>query len=301
MVNTPKKNFSPLPAGKFGKSDNPATLKRHRTNAGKGGIESERIRALQALRTLRSKKKAKAAASKDTVSMTQQEREKWIEDYVERETAVARRRVEEADAAWELEKERLAAEALDGASTASKSKTTFAEMLKGIDDSIDDIATSDEDDEDDEDEDEEEDDIEGEIKADGTMDISDGPAGVVEERAQKRIDTFREMCKQIDEVTRPGWEAAENYFRERDKKYNCGIYGSMAAETPISECASHSEDTKQIEQSEFTVLPTRQKRIVSITTVGKLEERPRKRSKSAGMVGGLPSIIIWFGDRILIR
>ena len=102
---------------------------------------------------------------------------------------------------------------------------------------------------------------------------------------------------QIDEVTRPGWEAAANFFRERDRKYNYGLYGSKSATKSRSMSSSHSDRG----WSELTVLPTQQKRVSSVMTDNQLEERQRKRSKSASglMVGGFHSIIIWFG--ILIR
>jgi hypothetical protein len=50
MVNAPKKNFSSLPGGKYGKSTNQSTHRRHQANGGKIGLEAERVRALGALR-----------------------------------------------------------------------------------------------------------------------------------------------------------------------------------------------------------------------------------------------------------
>jgi len=52
MVNTPKKNFSPLPVGKYSKSTQKATLQHHRVNQGKSSFEAEHIHALGALRSL---------------------------------------------------------------------------------------------------------------------------------------------------------------------------------------------------------------------------------------------------------
>ena len=99
MVNAPKKNFSPLPAGKYGKSKKRSTQRRHQANEGKSGLVAERIRALGALRSLRSKKKLAAEKRRETHFLSNEEKEKWIEDYVERETAGARKRVEDAEAA----------------------------------------------------------------------------------------------------------------------------------------------------------------------------------------------------------
>jgi len=48
---------------------------------------------------MRSKKKVAAERRQETNFLNNKEKEKWIEDYVERETAVARKRVEDAETA----------------------------------------------------------------------------------------------------------------------------------------------------------------------------------------------------------
>jgi hypothetical protein len=48
---------------------------------------------------LRSKKKLAAEKQQETHFLSNEEKEKWIEDFVERETAGARKRVEDAEAA----------------------------------------------------------------------------------------------------------------------------------------------------------------------------------------------------------
>jgi len=93
MVNAPKKNLTPLPAGKYGKLTKHSTRRHRQANKGKSGLEAERLRALGALRSLRSKKKLAAEKRRETHFLCNEEREKWIEDYVEQETAVARKRV----------------------------------------------------------------------------------------------------------------------------------------------------------------------------------------------------------------
>jgi len=103
MVNAPKKNFSPLPAGRYGKSKKRSTRQRHQANEGKSGLVAERIRALGALCSLRSKKKLAAEKRRETHFLSNEEREEWIEEYVERETSGARKRVEDAEAAVQQE------------------------------------------------------------------------------------------------------------------------------------------------------------------------------------------------------
>jgi len=89
MVNAPKTNFSPLSAGRYGKSTQRSTQRRHHAKEGKSGLEAARVRALGALRRLRSKKKLAAETRRETHFLSNEEKEKWIEDYVERETAGA--------------------------------------------------------------------------------------------------------------------------------------------------------------------------------------------------------------------
>ena len=97
MVNAPKENFLPLLAGKYGLSTKCSTRLCHLVNEGKSGLEAERVRALGALRSLRSKQKLAAAERWVIHFLRNQEKEKWIEDYVERQTAVARKWVEDPD------------------------------------------------------------------------------------------------------------------------------------------------------------------------------------------------------------
>ena len=99
MVNAPKKNFSPLPAGRYGKSTKRSTQRRHQANEGKIGLEEEeRVRALGALRNLRSRKKLAAEKRRETHILSNEEKEKWIQDYYERETAGVGERVEDTEA-----------------------------------------------------------------------------------------------------------------------------------------------------------------------------------------------------------
>jgi len=84
------------------------------------------------------------------------EEEKWIEDYVDRETAVARKRRRDSETAiieeWEhmrnVEKARL---------TTTQPQTTFEEMLNAIGDSLSDLASFQDEDDGEQENDEEED------------------------------------------------------------------------------------------------------------------------------------------------
>jgi len=105
-------------------------------------LEAETVPALGALGSLKSKKKLSAEKRRKTHCSSNEEKVKWIEDCVDRETAVARKRVQDAEAASMQEQEDM--RNVDNAwSTTSKPETTFGEMLNTIGDSLSDLPHSD--------------------------------------------------------------------------------------------------------------------------------------------------------------
>jgi len=215
MVNAPKKNLSPLPAGKYGKTTKHFTRRRHHVNTGKSGLEAERVRALGALRSLQSKKWLAAEKRQETQFLCNEEREKWIEDYVERETAVARKRVQDAQTAMMQEQEHMV-NVEKGRSTTTKPEITFEEMLNAIVESLSDLASS-EDEEDGEDEDDDEEDT-----GHGKLSDDDEPGwvmGTISTTVQQRMESFRQKQLRLDELTQPGWGDAADYFHERDMEH----------------------------------------------------------------------------------
>jgi len=99
MVNTPKRNILPLPADKFGKPTKPSTEWRLQVNETKSGLEAERVQALGELCSLWPKKKHAAKKWRKMHFFSNEEKEKLIKHYIERETAEARKRVEHTEAA----------------------------------------------------------------------------------------------------------------------------------------------------------------------------------------------------------
>jgi len=164
------------------------------------------------LRSLRSKKKLAAETRRETHFLSNEENEKWIEDYVERETAGARRRVEDAEAAVQQEQDDITHAEIAGLTSREPGKT-FEEMLIAIGDSLSDLASSD-DGEDGEDEDDEE-------TEQGKLSDDNEPGwvmGTITKMVQQRVESFRQMQMKLDKLTQPGLEDAADYFRERDKK-----------------------------------------------------------------------------------
>jgi len=213
IANATKKNLSPFPAGRYGKSSKRSTQRRHHANEGKSGLVAERVRALPALRSLRSKKKLPAEKRRETHFLSNGEKEKWIEDYVERETAGARKRVEGAEAAVQQEQDDMMHAEIAGLTYREPDKT-FEEMLLAIGVSLSDLASSDnrEDGEDDDDEETEQ----------GKLSKDDEPGwvmGTITNTVQQRMERFWQKQMKLDELTQPGWDDAADYFCERDMKY----------------------------------------------------------------------------------
>jgi len=68
-------------------------------NECKSALEAEMGQALGALHSLRAKTKLSAEKWKETQLLSKSETEKWFEDYGERETALARNRVQNKETA----------------------------------------------------------------------------------------------------------------------------------------------------------------------------------------------------------
>jgi len=117
-------------------------------------LEAERVRALGAFCSLQSIQKLAAKKQRQTHFLSNEEKEKWIEDYVERETAGARKRVEDAEAVVQQELDDMQ-NAENAGLTNRELETPFEEMMVAIGDSLSDLASSDNG-EDGEDEDDEE-------------------------------------------------------------------------------------------------------------------------------------------------
>jgi len=132
---------------------------------------------------------------------------------VERETAGARKRVEDAETAVQQEQDAMTHAEIVGL-TSRKPEKTFQEMLVGIGDSLSDLASSNagEDGEEEDDEDTEQGNLSEDDEAGWVM-------GTITKTVQQRMERFRQKEMKLDKLAQPGWEDAADYFREQDKKY----------------------------------------------------------------------------------
>jgi len=75
MVNALKKNISTHPVGIYGKSTKRSTQRCHQMNEGKSGLEAERLQALGALHSLRSKNRLAAEKRQETHFLSNEEKQ----------------------------------------------------------------------------------------------------------------------------------------------------------------------------------------------------------------------------------
>jgi len=215
MVNALTKNFSQHTAGKYGKCTKQSTLQHHQGNEGKSGLEAERVRAVGAFRSSRSKKALSAEKWRETQFLSKEEKQKWTEDYVERETAVAGKRVQDAATVIMQEQEHMSMAENVGATT-SKPKNTLEAMLNAIGESLSDLASSD----DEQDGNDEEDDEENTELSTLTDDDEPGwVMGTISKTVQHCMESIRQKKMRLDKLTHPGWRYAAYDLCQRDMKY----------------------------------------------------------------------------------
>ena len=163
---------------------------------------------------MRSKKKLVARRRHETHFLSNEEREKWIQDDVDSEISMARKRVEDAETAIKQEQEDMR-NAQKVRLTTTMSEITFEEMLNAIWDRLSNLSSSD-DGEDGEDEDDDEED-----PGLGKLSKDDKPnwvMGKIPETVEHWMECFRHKQMTLDEWRQPGWGDAAGYFLERDTK-----------------------------------------------------------------------------------
>ena len=141
MANAPNTNLSPLLVDRYVKSTTRSTQQCHQANEGKSGLEAERVRALGALCSLRSKKMLRVEKRPETPFIRNIEKAISIEDYVDRESTGARRWVEDAEAVVQHEQGDLKHAEITGLTT-REPELICEEMIVAIGVSLSDLASS---------------------------------------------------------------------------------------------------------------------------------------------------------------
>jgi hypothetical protein len=215
MVNAKKKNLSLLPAGKNAQLMKHSAWWHHQATKGKGGLEAERVRELGALRSLRSKKMLVAEKRWETQVFSNDERENRIEVYLEQETAVATKQVQDAETVM-MQDEEHTENVEKGRSTTTKPEITFEGMLNAIGDNLSALTSSwDEQDGEDKDDDEED-------TGHGKLSEDDEPGwvmGQISKTVQYRMESFCQKQMMLDELQQLQWGDTAAICCERVIKY----------------------------------------------------------------------------------
>jgi hypothetical protein len=209
---------------------------------------------------------------KEIKGMSEDQREKWIENYVERETQVARQRVEAADAAVNEDMER---EYVPGAMpSASTKKRTFEELLALVGDDLDNVVPSDDDDDDDEEEpDEDEDEKEW-------ADDDDFVPGQMDKTTMAEIAAARARTSRMFELTKEGYAEAEAFWRKRDEEVGVDTLKHGSLPVPSAETDNDDErEADKIHAQPIIGAARRTKRDPASPPVDQREAPVRKRSK----------------------
>jgi len=149
-----------------------------------------------------------------------EDKEKWIEDYVDRETTSARKRVEDAETTIMQGQAGMSNPEKEW-STTRKPEKSFEEMLNAIGDSLSNLTSSGyyEDGEDEEDEED------TEIAKLSEDDEPGWVMGTISKMVLHRMESFRQKQMRLDELPQPGCGDAADSCQERDMKY--GTAGLM--------------------------------------------------------------------------
>jgi hypothetical protein len=150
-----------------------------------------------------------AEKRQETHFLSNEETDNWIKDFVERESAVARKRVQDIETAMMQELKNLT-------SATGKHKRTYGEKLNAIGDSLSDNASSD-DKQDREDEEDDEDDTGLGMLSDDN--VPGWVMSTISKMVQHRMESGWEKQMRLDQLTQPGWGDADNDFCERDMKH----------------------------------------------------------------------------------
>jgi hypothetical protein len=162
---------------------------------------------------LRTTKKIAVEKRRHTHFLSNDGKETWIEGYVERKTAGARKLAEDAEAAVQQEQDDMTDAEIAGL-TSREPEKEFEEMLAAMGDSVSDLASSDDG--------EDGEGVDDEGTKQGKLSEDDEPGwvtGTITKMVQQGMERFRQKQMKLDKLTQPGWEDAANYFCERDKKY----------------------------------------------------------------------------------
>jgi len=144
--------------------------------------------------------------------LSNEEKEQYIEDYVEGETVVAWNPVEDTETAIKQNQEDMSNVEKAGL-TVRKPEKTFDEMLNAIGDSLSDLPSSNNE----EDVDDEEDD---EHTEQGRLREDDEPGwvmGTISKTVQHCMERFWQKQMKLIKLTQLGWGDAADHVRERDK------------------------------------------------------------------------------------
>jgi len=178
-------------------------------------MEAERVLALEALCSLWSKNKLSVEIREEMDVISNKEKEEWIEGYVERETAFAKKQVQDAERVIVQEQKDMTTDESAGATTTNQ-ETMYEEMLNAIGDSLSDLECSDDEQDWEDKEDNEENSELGKLS---DNDEHGWVMGTISETLQHRMESFWQKQLRLDKLRQVWWGDPAIYVRQRDMNY----------------------------------------------------------------------------------
>jgi hypothetical protein len=127
--------------------------------------------------------------------------------------------------------------------TSREPEQTFEEMMAAIGDSLSNLSSF-------EDVEDAEDKVEEREQVELSKDDEPGwVMGRISKTVQNHMESFRQNQMKLDELTKPAWEDAADYFREQDKKY-----GTAELRVPVVDQPQTDDDTSAPSSTSFEEL-----------------------------------------------
>jgi len=155
-----------------------------------------------------------AQKRQETHFPSNEDKEQWMKHYVVRETPIARKRVEDSEAAVQQEQEDMKHAEIVVLRNQDP-KNNFEVMMVAIGACLSDLAGSDAGEDGDDHDDQE--------AEQGKLSEDDEPGwviGTITKTVQQRIERCWQKQMKLDELTQPGWEDAAHHFSEWEEKYS---------------------------------------------------------------------------------
>jgi hypothetical protein len=196
MVGAAKGNSSPILVSKYRKLTKQSTRQHLQVDEGKSGFAADRVWPLGALHSINFQMQLATGKRWETNWLSNQEKEKWIENFADRETGVARNWVQHAETGI-MQKQEDMRNAKTTESRSRKSVNTLGVMLYAIWDSLSNLASANNDEDGEDEEGDEKESQRGKMSED---DIPDWVIGTISKTVVQNLKRYWQKQIRLNEL-----------------------------------------------------------------------------------------------------